>query len=107
MAHVEHTPAQSPKAAAELALLGPCSLTRHHNTFLLSAATEALLHLQTRLDAADTAVRTEKAQQPKKFVASGGLTGFRVASDLYKMDLSYVDDYKDPDAWRAEPKPKK
>lgn len=62
--------------------------------------------MQLKLDAADTAVRTEKAQQPKKYVASGGLTGFRVASDLYKMDLS-AEEYKDPDEWRAAKSKKK
>ena len=63
--------------------------------------------MQTKLDATDIAIRTEAAQQPKKYIASGGLTGFRVASDLYKMDLDYNDDHKDPDEWRAPPKDKK
>ena len=62
---------------------------------------------QLKLDAADVAVRTAQAQQPKKFIASGGLTGFRVASDLFKMDMGYADDYKDPDEWRAAPSEKK
>ncbi|KAK9808535.1 hypothetical protein WJX73_005707 [Symbiochloris irregularis] len=55
---------------------------------------------QLRLTPEDEAARQEQAQKPKAIVASGGLTGFRVASDLFKMDYGHEGD-EDPDAWRA------
>lgn len=59
--------------------------------------------LQLRLTPEDEAARQEQAQKPKHIVASGGLTGFRVASDLFKMDYGHEED-EDPDAWRAKKK---
>ena len=62
------------------------------------------LPLQLKLDEIDTAKRHEEAQKPANYVASGGLTGFRVAADLYSKHLT--DAPPDPEAWRQAPKKK-
>ena len=62
---------------------------------------------QLVLDEEDKKDRFKAAQEPKKYVASGGLTGFRVADDLFKMHLDYTEAAVDPEAWREPPKPKK
>ena len=49
-------------------------------------------------------VRTEQAQKPRSITPSGGLTHFRVASDLIRMDFDDADPHA-PDkaeAWRPE-----
>ena len=63
--------------------------------------------MQVALDEEDKQDRFKAAQEPKKYVASGGLTGFRVADDLFKMHLDYAEAAADPEAWREPPKPKK
>ena len=60
--------------------------------------------VQLQLDDIDKAKRFQEAQKPASYVASGGLTGFRVAKDLYDKHLTDPD--PDPEAWRKAPKKK-
>ena len=81
-----------------------------HDENLIHAHTPRLTDVvcaQLVLDEEDKKDRFKAAQEPKKYVASGGLTGFRVADDLFKMHLDYADNAPDPEAWREPPKPKK
>ena len=77
-------------------------LTKPHSP--ITRPDETSLLLQLHLDEIDKQKRFEEAQKPKGYVASGGLTGFRVATDLYNKHLTDVE--ADPESWRA-PKPAK
>ncbi len=59
---------------------------------------------KAELDTDDMEAR-QKAVQPVGFIPSGGLTGFRVASDLAKMDFAPRDDLKEePEPEEEKPK---